>query len=167
MVWPENHPEKLIRHIKLCKNSNESFSSERWYISEYLPGLIRHLQVEHLKNVSELFAINENMNNLKAKLCKFSRTDSLQFQYFHYIKVVGYFIRAERRGNRNLHLVALSQMINVFSATGHINYEKSSRSYKKILELPDLFPWVYTHFITNRQNTVRRVTSFGVVYGQT
>ena len=55
MVWPENHPEKLIRHIKLCENSNESFSSERWYISEYLPGLYTQIYTnKHTKSPDNL-----------------------------------------------------------------------------------------------------------------
>ena len=58
-------------------------------------------------------------------------------------------------------------MINFFAATGRINYAKSAQLHlQKILELPDIFALVYENFITNRYHTVRRVTCFGVVYGQ-
>ena len=39
------------------------------------------------------------------------------------------FIRAERIGNWYLHFVSISQMLNLFAATGNVNYAKSARMY--------------------------------------
>ena len=46
-----------------------------------------------------------------------------------YIKLVKLFISAERTSNWELHLYIVSQMLNLFASTGHINYAKSARLY--------------------------------------
>ena len=45
--------------------------------------------------------------------------------YIYYVEVVKMLIRAERFGYWNFHVVAISKMLNLFAATGHINYAKS------------------------------------------
>ena len=73
----------------------------------------------------------------KQYLSNASRTAKLWLQYLHYISVLKLFIRAERTGNWNMHLVATSQMLNLFAATGHNNYAKSSRLYLQLMnDLP-------------------------------
>ena len=67
------------------------------------------------------------------------RTAKFWIQYQNYVDILKLFIRAERTGNWEIHLVALRKMINLFAATGHINY-----------------PWVYTNFAKHGYHTVRR-----------
>ena len=43
------------------------------------------------------------------------------------------FIRTERTGDWNLHLVAIAQMLNLFAATDHINYAKSAQLYLQLM----------------------------------
>jgi len=70
-------------------------------------------------------------------------------QHLRYIQIVKLFIQAERTGNWNLHLVALSHMINIFAATGHINYTKSARLHlQNMMELPSKYQWVYKYMQT-------------------
>ena len=46
-----------------------------------------------------------------------------------------------------MHLDATSQMRNLFAATGHVNYAKSTRLYLQImLNLSTSHPWLYEHF---------------------
>ena len=86
-----------------------------------------------------------------------SRTAKLWIQYLDYVDLVKMFVRAERTGNWSLHLVAVSRMINLFAATGHINYAKSARLYLQLmLELPTDYPWVYQSFAEHGYHTVRR-----------
>ena len=67
------------------------------------------------------------------------------------------FIRAERTGNWNLHLIAVEKMLNLFAATGHIHYAKSSRLYLQLMrELPTDHPWLYHCFTEEGFHTVRR-----------
>ena len=66
------------------------------------------------------------------------------------------FLRAERTGNWNLHLVAVSKMINLFLATGHVHYAKCAHLYlQNMSELETNDPWVYMNFATHRYHTVR------------
>ena len=89
------------------------------------------------------------------------RTSKLWVQYLMYIETLQLFIRAERTGNWNLHTVSVGKMINLFAATGHINYAKSARvCLKKMLELSTNYPWVYTNFATHGFHTVRRSDRF-------
>ena len=69
-------------------------------------------------------------------LIKSSRNAKLWLLYIYYVDVVKMFILAERTGYWNLHVVAISKMLNLFAATGYINYDKSAES-------KNTHPWVY------------------------
>ena len=110
----------------------------------------------------ELTALNDNIQMIKDKLCAVSRTAKLWVQHLSYTNILKLFIRAERTGNWNLHLVCLSKMINLFAASGHINYAKcASLHLQNILELPTKYPWVDTKFSQHGYNTVRRTNTLG------
>ena len=97
----------------------------------------------------------------KQYLSNASRTAKLWLQYLHYISVLKLFIRAERTGNWNMHLVATSQMLNLFAATGHNNYAKSSRLYLQLMnDLPKSHPWLFNQFMSNGYHTIRRSNKF-------
>ena len=67
------------------------------------------------------------------------------------------FIVAERTGNWHLYLVTIEQMINLFAATGHLHYAKSSRLYLQLMmDLKNDFPWLYKEFTKHGFHTVRR-----------
>ena len=52
-------------------------------------------------------------------------------------------------------------MINVFAATGHINYAKCTRIHlQNMLELRTNFPWVYSKFSEHGYHTVRRSDTY-------
>jgi len=66
------------------------------------------------------------------------------------------FIRAERSGNWSLHLVVVARMLNLFAATGHINYTKSARlDLQLMLEQPKKFPWLHEVFSTQGFHVVQ------------
>ena len=113
--------------------------------------------VDCVSNSEDMKVLTENLQHLKDELSSVSRTAKLWIQHLYYINVLKLFIRAERTGNWSLHLVAVSKMINLFAATGHINYAKSARIHlQNMLELPTNFPWVYSNFSENGYHTVRR-----------
>ena len=58
---------------------------------------------------------------------------------------------------RQQHTKAVGRMMNLFAATGHIHYAKSSRLYiQQMLDLPNYYPWLYQCFIEHGFHTVRR-----------
>ena len=113
--------------------------------------------VDFMSNSKEIKVLTEHIQYLKDKLSAISRTAKLWIQHLDYIQVLKLFIRAERTGNWSLHIVALSKMINVFAATGHINYAKCARVHlQNMLELRTKFPWVYSNFSEHGYHTARR-----------
>ena len=113
--------------------------------------------VDFMSNSKEIKVLAEHKQYLKDKLSAISRTAKLWIQHLDYIQVLKLFIRAERTGNWSLHIVALSKMINVFAATGHINYAKCARVHlQNMLEARTKFPWVYSNFSEHGYHTVRR-----------
>ncbi len=63
------------------------------------------------------------------------------------VDVLRKFIRAERTGNWNLHLQAVSEMLPYLAASGHNNYTKSALIYlQRMSHLQHEQPEVYHHF---------------------
>ena len=83
----------------------------------------------------------------KEYLSETSPPAKLWIQHIHYINIVKQFIRAERMGNWQNHLMVVRHMLNLFSATAHFQYTKSARLYLQLMdELPIDFPWLYNLF---------------------
>ncbi len=90
-----------------------------------------------------------------------SPTAKLWLHYIEYRETLKLFIRAERTGNWSLHLVAVTRMLNLFAATGHINYAKSARLYLQfMLELPQDYPWLHEMFSIHGFHAVRGSTRY-------
>ena len=105
--------------------------------------------------------ISDAISSHKKYLETASRTAKLWLQYMNYIEVVKLFIRAERTGNWNLHLVATEKMLCLFAATGHNNYAKSARLYLQMMvDLPCSHPWLYEQFQYKGYHTIRRSDRF-------
>ena len=52
------------------------------------------------------------------------------------------FIQVARTGNWDIHLGSISEMLNLFAATGHLNYAKSARIYLQLmLDLLNSYSW--------------------------
>ena len=83
------------------------------------------------------------------------RTAKFWLQYLHYVDVLKMFIFAERSGSWTMHLTAISKMIYLFAATGHLNYSKCARLY-----LQQMLAWVYKNFSEHGYHTGRRSDRF-------
>ena len=91
------------------------------------------------------------------KLSQESKTAKLWIQYMHHMETLRMFIRAERSGDWNLHLISVSRMLNIFAATGHNQYTRCARMYlQMMLELQDSHPWLYEQFMCHGYHTIRR-----------
>lgn len=58
-----------------------------------------------------------------------SRTAKLWLLYIDYVSIVKEFLIEERTSNWFLHIQAVTKMMNLFAASGHLHYAKSSRIY--------------------------------------
>ena len=110
---------------------------------------------------NKLMKLQNCLLKYKESLAKTSQTARLWLQYIEYVETVKLFIQAERIGNWNLHLIAVGKMMNLFAATGHINYAKSSRLYLQLmLELPIDHPWLHNCFVEQGFHSVRRSSRY-------
>ena len=83
-------------------------------------------------------------------------------QYIRVIKLIKAFIFVWRQSNWKLHLDVVSKMLNLFAATGHINYAKSARLYLQRWEsLPETHPLLHAQFI-NGHHTVQKTSQNGI-----
>jgi len=109
------------------------------------------LSNQTVTKLSELVATK--MDSLSAA----SRTAKLWMLYLRCVKTLKLFIRAERTGDFKLHVHSVSEMLNLFAATGHANYAKSGRLYLQLLcDLEERHEWLYSMFNDNGYHTVRR-----------
>ena len=114
------------------------------------------IAVSEVNESPELLLIQELLEDLKEYLRTASRTARLWLQHIDYVGILKLFIRAERTGNWKLHLHAVEKMLNVFAATGHVNYAKCARLYlQKMRNLHNTHPELYEQFL-NGFHTVRR-----------
>ena len=75
-----------------------------------------------------IFDINGAFEEISIKL-EHQRTSNLWLLYLQYINILKKLILAERTSYWQLHLDSLTEMLNLFAPTGHINYAKSTRFY--------------------------------------
>ena len=116
---------------------------------------------KHLAESGEFQLLKKMLEKLKQFRSQESRTAKLWVQYLSYIQITKDFIRAERTGNWSLHLQSVSNMLNLFAATGHVHYAKCARLYlQQMLDLEITFPWVHAKFKEGGFHTVRRSERF-------
>ena len=85
---------------------------------------------ESVVSVKQINVVSGNaIEEKKSILANKSRAAKLWINYIKYIQVCRNFIWASRTGDWHLHLHSASQMMNLFAATGHHNYGKSTRVY--------------------------------------
>ena len=143
--------EEVIELREMYENlSDTDFNSEKFDMSP----LIKKLE--------------ENLLNLKDVLSKRTNAAKLWLQYMQYISIIKEFTRAERICDWKGLLAAMGKMLNLFAATGHINYAKSARVFlQKMAELETGYPWLTNSFQTKVSIVFAEQTSFGLDYGLT
>ena len=121
----------------------------------------KSVPVSNIAGYKELIKLDQCLLKYKAFLAEKSRTAKLWLQYIECVEILKLFIRAERTGNWNLHLIAVEKMLNLFAATGQINYAKSSRLYLQLMrELLTDHPWLHHCFTEQGFHTVRRSSRY-------
>ena len=132
-----------------------------------LKSLYENLQTKRCDTIKEieesavLKKLSSAINQKLEKITRSSRTAKLWVQYIKYINIVKLFITSERTGNWHLHLEAVYMMLNLFAATGHINYAKSARLYlQNMLDLLTTHPEIYIAFTEDQYHTIRKSERF-------
>ncbi len=94
-------------------------------------------QHDRLQKINQL--LEQTKNDLSMR-----RTAKLWLQYLSMVEILQKFIKAERIGDWQLHLQALSEMLPFFAAAGHYHYAKSARLYLQCMHsLDNTHPDVY------------------------
>jgi len=138
------------------ENSKIDFSQFDSFYQKACQGELTDQMLDELALSNAVKEIEDAISVTKSDLKKQSRTCELWLTYLEYISIVKEFIYAERTSNWELHLNVLSKMLNLFAATGHIHYGKSSRVYlQEMKKLPEKHPLVYAEFMKG-SHTVQR-----------
>lgn len=107
-----------------------------------------------------LLKLKKSLDRLMERVSSRSRTAKLWIQYIHYVRILKYFIMAERIGNWKMHLYATSSMLNLLAATGHHNYAKCARLYlQMMLNLQESHPDLYEKFMI-QGHSIRRSSRY-------
>ena len=121
----------------------------------------KSIPVASIAESKELKKLHDCLLKYRQLLAESSPTAKLGLQYIEYVETLKVFIRAERTRDWNLHLIAVTQMLNLFAATGHINYAKSARLYLQLMmQLQTDHPWLHHCFTEQGFHTVRRSNRF-------
>lgn len=124
--------------------------------------LNRKCDTSNIHNEEVVQQIIHIIQDLMTDLSGQSRTGKLWMEYIKQVCVLLLFIRAERTGNWNLHLYAVSEMIPILHAAGHLAYARSARLYLDTMKtLPDVMTEVqFRKFSEDGYFTIRRTDKF-------
>ena len=107
-------------------------------------------QTPHVREIGA--ALEKRMQELRER----SRTAKLWLQYLHHIQVLKKFIITERTSNWSLHLHSTTDILNLFAASGHLNYAKRARlSDQQMMSMSEKHFWLHEQF-QNGKHAVRR-----------
>ena len=83
-----------------------------------------HPEVEDSFSPEAYREVSQALTDFRFNLKDKSRTASLWFSYLHYVDLLKQFILAERTLNWLLHFQVTYDILNLFAASGHLNYAK-------------------------------------------
>ena len=149
--------DQVTEHVGKKTNINNSILHDVVQLYDSL--------IEEEISLDEIFS-SEKVSILREKLCdekeklSTNRTATLWLQYMDMISILQTFIRAERTGDWQQHLMAVRKMLPYFAASGHNLYLKSAYIYlQNMSQLPTDHPTVYQAFMSGN-HVVRRSDRF-------
>ena len=83
------------------------------------------IKPEDLESNCELNNLQEGIGNIRNELGQSSKTANLWLGYQYIVSIIRNIIQADRLGNWELHLQALTVALPIFVASDHFNYTKS------------------------------------------
>lgn len=107
-------------------------------------------------NDEEVKRLCRKFENVVQILMANGRTANLWGKYLEIISIFKTFLKAERTGNRELHLKCVRNMLPYFAVSGHNLYTKSSYVYlTDMRSLAKTHPYVHLQFV-NGHHVMRR-----------
>ena len=161
LISMENDLEEDDMENETCNNTTSGTTvvkiDDMLIEIENMTDAIKEDKVVKMHEDSSLLKLRISLEEYKKLLGDSSRTAKLSLQYLYYIDIVRLFIRAERVGDWDLYLISVKKMINMFPATGHINYAKCARLHlHDMLDLKNTHPWIYERFRGGGLHKIRR-----------
>ena len=147
--------------IMLLKSVLSPSSAEMNEIQEFYTDVTANGYESERDEFPESFVnIEFALADFKRGIAQQSRTGKLWLQYLQYVSTLKLMLRAERCGDWQLHIWSISQMINLFAATGHNNYAKCARLYCEMMtDLPRKHSELYEQFMAGA-HVARRSNKF-------
>ena len=99
----------------------------RYFYDKILTSEFNGEMVYELISCNAFIKIANDLEKLKTKLKETSRSARLWLLYLHYISIAKLFTLAERISNWELHLHAVTEMLNLFASTGHYMLDYMSK----------------------------------------
>ena len=127
----------LYGDLKTCEETPKSpyvlSESDTIELHNIASNLLELTTIVNVIESNSFRSLSDDILNHRCLLERKSQTAKLWLLYMKYIEVLKLFIRAERIGDWNTHLIASLKMLNLFASTGHINYAKSTRLYLQMM----------------------------------
>ena len=133
-------------------------SDEGRKICKVYKGVIEgSMLVSEVAELDEVLKFEKSLEKYKALLAGQSPTAKLWLQYIDNVETLKLFVEQKEQAIGHYIFVAVTRMLNLFAAAGHINYAKSARLYLQLMqELPQDYPWLYEMFSIHGFHAVRR-----------
>ena len=126
---------------KIKEKTNNGFEELNEFYDSALDDNLDEESLHKLAKTLVYKKVTDSLATVKAELSDQSRTSQLWLLYMHIIYLMKAFIFVERKCNWELHLDVVSEMLNLFAATGHTNYAKNAHLYvQEMRKLPEKCP---------------------------
>lgn len=136
------------------------FSDEEM-LSMHLQFFSNEIRPESITNSSIINDAKITLQNVMTILKDRNGTSQLWVQYMEMVLLVLQFIRAERSGDWNLHLISVARMLPFFNASGHNLYAKCAHLYyQEMRDLPKRIYKIIFHDSQNRSVLVWNVDGY-------
>ena len=137
-----NHSEEEAEEATVVGRNNDLDEVYALY-KNLMEGTVSIEEVCSTDVIKKITAVlQQKIDSLKS-----SRTATLWLEYMNMVDILRQYIRAERTGNWDLHLEAVSKMLPYLAASEHNHYTKSAWVYlQQMHQLDKQHPDVYQHF---------------------
>jgi hypothetical protein len=113
--------------------------------------------LDNMEADHELQLLEKRLNEMKTSISEISRTAKMWLQYQDYVQKINFLISCERLKVWEGHLQACTSLLNLFAATGHNNYARSTRLYFEMMRtLPFAHPDLYRLYAEHGLHSVQR-----------
>ena len=152
----------ILKSVRSQRGLSYDFLSPLF--TKAVEGKLTEGDLDEIASSEEFKKLQQEIEDFKTGICN-KRTAKLWLLYLDYINVMNQYIFAERTSNWPLHLQTVTKMLNLFAATGHSNYAKSTRMYLQQMNvLHESHPEVHKLFMEGKHTVSRTHNNFVAVW---